>query len=398
MADTITPLKPLEKPRNVSIKEKTKEKKDQAYYGVLISHKYFQKLLKQKAHFRTKKLIKVNKETIKFRLYFFSVMTVNIKKQEIRGIYYDDKAGKFKTARYPYPDFLYRRGGVKKNKKTYHIFLRQCKRRNTIFLNPASLGNWDVYKRFQKVHSLKKYLQETILYKEPSDLYSMLKKHRIIYLKGKTGRKGQNVIRIEKVSAKKYRYRYYNVVTKKVETIQARSRKELIPFIESFYKGKTFMIQEAIPLLEINKRRVDLRAELQRDETGMITICGISARVGKAKSPVTTHAKAVTINELFTRLKLSSDKKAALLSDIEEFLYKIYQEAENHYGMFAEMGIDFALDQNDNIKFIECNSQSVKVSLYKAHGSQALEKSLSNVLQFADYLHKENTKKAAKAN
>ncbi|SDI00767.1 YheC/YheD family protein [Alteribacillus bidgolensis] len=387
----------LEDAKKLAVKKETAKNND--HFGVLVSPKNFKALSEQKPHFRTKKLIKINHKDARFKLYFFSVNSIDIQNQLITGIYYDISDGKWKKDIYPYPNFLYRRGGVsKKYKRRYRSFVHQCKKKDTCFLNPSSLGNWEVYNYFNRIGSLKKYLQETILYKEPDDLFNMLEKHRIVYLKGMTGRKAKNVTRIEQTSDQRYRFRYYNASDKKVQTITFKKQEEMLSFISNFYKGKQFMIQKAIDLLEINNRRIDLRAELQRTSTGSISICGISARLGRAKSPVTTHADAINMDGLFKFLKLSPAEEARLVIKMENFLYKVYRETENKYGTFAEMGIDFALDQDLNIKFIECNSQSAKVSLYKAHGDKALEQSLINVLLYAKSIQREKRAKMKKAN
>ncbi|SDH27069.1 YheC/D like ATP-grasp [Alteribacillus persepolensis] len=370
------------------------KKKKHDHFGVLVSAKNFHSLAEQKPHFRTKKLIQVNQKVARFHLYFFCVSSIDIDNQLIKGVYYDFSDSTWKTGFFPYPDFLYRRGGIgKKSKRRYRKFTQQCKKKRIYLLNPSSLGNWDVYHYFQSISSLKKHLQETVLYQYPDDLYDMVDKHRIVYLKGLTGRKAKNVIRIELGLDDRYRYRYYNAAQKKVETIVFKTKEDMIPYVQHFYKGKKFMIQKAIDLLEIDNRRIDLRAELQRNANGSISICGISARLGKSKSPVTTHADAMTLDELFKYLKLTTAEKEKLWIKIETFLSKVYRATENKFGTFAEMGIDFALDEDYNIKFIECNSQSAKVSLCKAHGDKALEQSLINVLLYAKSLQRQRLKK-----
>ncbi|MFB4163838.1 YheC/YheD family protein [Alteribacillus sp. JSM 102045] len=371
-------------------KDKTK-KKD--YFGVLVSPKTMRALSEQRPHFRTKTLIKMNKD-VGFNMFLFSINTIDIQNQLITGIYYDYSDGKWKKDIFPYPDFFYRRGGVaKKYKKRYKTFQYQLKKKKSSLLNPSPLGNWDVYNYFNKVISLEKHLQKSILYKDPDTLFDMLEKHRHIYLKGLIGRKGKNVVLLEQLPDNRYQFRYYNASQKKIQTVTFKKKEDTLKFINKFYKGKKFMIQEAIDLLKLNKRRIDLRAELQRTPYGTISICGISARLGKEKSPVTTHSDAMTLDELFKFLKLSETEQSKLYIKMENFLNKVYRETENKFGKFAEMGIDFALDQDYNIRFIECNSQSAKVSLHKAYGSKALEKSMLNVLLYAKSLSKRKATK-----
>lgn len=145
------------------------------------------------------------------------------------------------------------------------------------------------------------------------------------------------------------------------------------------------MIQEGIDLLEIDNRRVDLRAELQRKTTGEVQVTGVSARMSQENSPITTHANAIPLNDLFTKLKLTKKERVKVRKRIKRFLLKTYKETEYKYGEFVEIGIDFALTKDMQIRFIECNSQSAKVSLLKAYGEKKLQEAMANIILFAQY-------------
>lgn len=353
--------------------------------GVLVPNKHWRKLSKQRAHYRLKGLAEAN-EHIKFNLFFFSVNKVDVKNQKINGIYYDAKDDQWKKGVFPYPDILYRRGGAtRKYREQYRTFKKQCKKINTIFLNPSSFGNWDIYHYFNKVSDLEDYLQETLLYKKPSDLIDMVNRHRTIYLKGQKGRKGKNVLRVEKLQDNDYRYWFHNEGLETIESKEFTEVNNLVNEVQQFYKGREFMIQEAIDLLELDGKRVDLRAELQRNRQGDIQITCISARIGKTNSPITTLASASPIEDLFNRLTLSHNKQSEILYHIEKFLFLVYYKIEKKYGACAEMGIDFALTKDFQVRFIECNSQSTKVSLLKAYGEEALKQSFKELLLYAKY-------------
>ncbi|WP_183040918.1 YheC/YheD family protein [Salipaludibacillus neizhouensis] len=356
------------------------------HLGVLVSNRAWRALCKNKPHYRLKQLAKANANA-NLNLFFFTVNTVDKKKKLIKGYYFDFTDNSWKTAIFSYPATIYRRGGVcKKERKSYRTFVRQCNKKKTLFLNPSSLGNWDIYNYFSSVKPLKPYLLQTILYEDPEDLFYMMKKHKTIYLKGVTGRKGQNVVRVERLPDNQYQCKYYDHTKRKVHLLRYKKLDQIVPFIDKFYKGKKFMVQEAIDLLEVNHRRVDLRAELQRNKIGEIEISGVSARKSKKDSPITIHANAFPLDELFDLKKLSSEEKFKMKQQIENFLYTVYKKTEDKYGQFVEIGIDFALTKDFQIKFIECNSQSAKVSLLKAHGKNTLNKAMLNIVLYAKYL------------
>ncbi|MGJ9381561.1 YheC/YheD family protein [Salipaludibacillus sp. CF4.18] len=324
---------------------------------------------------------------VNLNMFFFTIANVDTQKKVVTGGYFDCINKVWKTDSFPYPDIIYRRGGVgKRDRKKYRTFIGQCNKKQTLFLNPTSLGNWDIYNYFSTVNPLKEYLLQTILYENRDDLFYMMKKHQIVYLKGVTGRKGQNVVRVERLPNNQYQCRYYDHTNRKIHSTRYKKMKEIIPFIEKFYKRKKFMIQEAIDLIEVNGRRVDLRAELQRNKIGEIEISGVSVRMSKKNSPITIHADAFPLDKLFEMKNVSSEHKLIIKQQIDNFLYMIYKETEVKYGKFVEIGIDFALTKDFQIRFIECNSQSAKVSLLKAFGIKRLNKAMSNILFYAKYL------------
>ncbi|MCE7791881.1 YheC/YheD family protein [Salipaludibacillus sp. CUR1] len=360
--------------------------KSHGYLGVLISNRAWRAIIKEKPHYRLQQLAEANKK-VNLKMYLFSIKQVDLKTQTIIGYYFDTKDDSWKIDMFPYPDVLYRRGGPpKRYKHDYTTFLNQCEKRETLYLNPSTLGNWEIYHYFGTVERLQPYLMETLLYKEPEDLFQMLEKHKTIYLKGVTGRKGQQVVRVETLPDYQYACKFFDHIKNNVNLTTYETMDDMLPFIQAFYKGKEFMVQEAIDLLEVKGRRLDLRAELQRNKKGEIEISGISARMSQKNSPITIHSQAFPLDELLDLLDIPLKRKSEIKKEIERFLIVVYEDTEKKYGKFAEIGIDFALTKNLQIKFIECNSQSAKVSLIKAYGEKTLNRALSNILFYARYL------------
>jgi len=352
----------------------------------LISNRAWRAITKGKTHYRLKQLAKANK-LVGLNMFFFSIKQVDIKTQSIVGYYYDFADESWQVKVFPYPDVLYRRGGPsKKFRSDYHTFQNQCHKKQVFFLNPTTLGNWEIYNYFSTVSHLKPYLMETFLYKEPEDLKYMLEKYQTVYLKGVTGRKGQQVVRVETLDDNRYVFKYFDQNKNSIQITYYESVEDMVPFLNHFYYGKKFMVQEAIDLIMLNDRRLDLRAELQRNAEGNIEISGICARMSMKNSPITIHSEALPLPKLFELLSLPSITKEGLTETIRNFLISVYEETEKKYGKFAEIGIDFALTRNLQIKFIECNSQSAKVSLIKAYGEKTLNHVLLNILSYAKYL------------
>ncbi|GAB7388720.1 hypothetical protein BSNK01_25580 [Bacillaceae bacterium] len=89
-----------------------------------------------------------------------------------------------------------------------------------------------------------------------------------------------------------------------------------------------------------------------------------------------------------------SDREIQRLTQMmHEFLFSIYEAIEQVYGNFGEIGIDFGLDRDGKLWFIEPNSKSAKVSLMKAYDAQTVRRAFLNPLNYAKYLYEQAKKK-----
>ncbi|WP_233254346.1 YheC/YheD family protein [Salipaludibacillus keqinensis] len=362
---------------------------DKEYFGVLISSRAWRAAIaKNEPHYRLKKLAEANQE-VDFNMYLFPVKNVDLKAQTIKALYFDPSDKTWKIAVFPYPDILYRRGGAsRKFKDHYKKFLKQCEERNTVILNPSPIENWQVYDYFTTKESLTSNLVETNLYEGKEDLFYMIKKYGSVNLMEAAGSNKKRVTRADANRGNRYTFYYFNPNKQKVESRNNLKLRELNRAIMDFYKGSEFMVQEGIDFLKLNGRQVDLRAELQKTSDGTINISGISARLSRDKSPITIQTDAFPIDELFELLKISPAGKQSLMQQINEFLISVYKNTEEQYGEFAELGIDFALTKDLQIKFIKCKSQSAKGSFAKAFGKEKLHPVMVNILSYSQEMLK----------
>lgn len=363
------------------------EENKSSYFGVLVSSKAWRTAIaRNEPHYRLKKLAEANQE-VQLNMYVFPVKNVDLKSQSIKGLYFDTLYKKWKTAVFPYPDVLYRRGGASnKYKDHYKKFLNQCEKRDTVILNPAPIENWEVYDYFSTKESLVTHLVETILYEGKEDLFYMIKKYGSVNFIETAGGHRKRITRADATGKNRYTFYYYNQDKEKVESLKNVKLRELNKAITDYYKAGEFIVQEGIDFLKLDGRQVDLRAELQKKHIGDIEISGISARLSRDKSPITIQTDAFPIDDLFEMLKISPAGKQALMQTINEFLINVYKNTEEQYGEFAELGIDFALTRDLQIKFIKCKSQSAKGSFARAFGKDKLHPVMLNILSYSKEL------------
>lgn len=358
--------------------------------GVFVLNKCLIRLLHQdydfRSYFRFHGLAQASIQT-NIPLYFFSILDVDMERHTILGTYYDLKKEKWRQRVFPFPDVLYDRrgGGGKLSKARANEIRRLLAELNIPKINSKSyFDKWDVFDHLQNHAAVRRRLPPTKLYTNDQYLLKFLNKHKTIYLKSLRGSRGLQVMRIEKLKRNKYSYSYFHE-----EPIvgAVRNEDDLLRIIHAFFDQRDFILQREIQVLTVNHCNVDFRAEVQRNGNGELEATAISARIALDKSPITTHSVAYPHDEfILNTLKYSEEEFFNLNNRIHDFLFTMYTALEEQYGSFGEIGIDFALDQSGKLWFIEANSKSAKVSLFKAYDTHTIEKAFRNPLEYARYM------------
>ncbi len=360
-------------------------KLNQPIVGVLTRKKRINLILKQDPPLNLERIQKANEEA-NLILYFFSYEDIDTNKKVIMGTYFNKEKWIWERKSYNYPDFVYKRCGVsEKYNKIFEKFYQQLKELSKEPLNYyIRFNKWEVIQHISSNKNLLPYLPPTYLYSNPKNFKKIINSTDTVYLKALHGGRGRKVIRVRKLATGEYEYKHSLINNLNIG--RTRSFKGLMKKVLQFYENKDFIIQKAIDLIRIDNRLVDMRAEIQRESNGEITVTAISLRVGKAKSPITTHEKSYNFEYFFSNFMNYSDKKIYELKNrINCFLKKIYKCIEEKYGPSAEIGIDIGLDKNNRLWFIECNSRSMKTSFFNTCDESTINKSFINLLEYAKF-------------
>lgn len=357
--------------------------------GVLSRNITIKKLLKQKP-VPNLPIREVADNTADTMMYYFSIKDIDLRKRRIQGVYYNKQKNMWEKREFQYPDFLYQRcTGTKRNKELFKSFEKDLKELGIETLNyPKNFNKWEVHKHLSKDQDILPYLPLTTPYHSPLDLKNMLAYTDKVYLKGFEGGRGRKVICVTKLPDKGYEYKYF---IDRLYVCKVNDFNNLVQGLLAFYKGKDFLVQEAIDLIQIGNRLVDMRAEVQRGKNGELTVVAIPVRVGQNNSPITAHADAYPFQHFFKNMMNCSETEIEIKENqVTQFVKSVYKSLENAYGPSVEIGIDLGLDQNGRIWFIECNSRSMKVSLRKAYDENTLKRASLNILEYAQFRYSQH--------
>jgi hypothetical protein len=318
---------------------------------------------------------------------FFSIKNVDLKKQTISGTYYNETTGQWEVKEFPFPDVIYNRraeGRTPKIKK----FRDTAASMGIKSINPVNdFNKWELYCQLKSVPAMEGCLPHTVLYARESDIKEMLAQYNTIYLKPAVGRYSRKVVRVRLLPDQRIEYSYFDDRTR-LEI--AENWKQFAAFYQSFFKDRTFIVQEAIDVIRHNGQNIDFRAELQRNGQGNLEIVAISARMAAPDSPVTTTRAGTEVykfTDFFKNMRNCSDRELNKLSRrVSDFLSKVYLNVEIIFGLFGDMGIDFALDQKLDLWLIECNAKSAKVALFMSYEQPAIHRSFLNPLEYAKFI------------
>lgn len=214
----------------------------------------------------------------------------------------------------------------------------------------TAIGNKHrVYKYLSTDKKLKNYQPLTVRFSK-GNLENMMKKYSNLYVKPTVGSQGRGIY---KITRKDQRYK-----------LRSTSQSNLYSDLSTLYQRlakvkKNMIIQQGIKLELVEGRPYDIRAMVQRKPKSKWTCTGIFTKVGSPNKIVTNYAqggKLKTLDNVFNKMNLSSDKKESRKSHLN----KVALDAANFLnskrsGMF-EMGIDFAYDRKGKLWILEVNS------------------------------------------
>lgn len=352
--------------------------------GILIKNNHLLRILKMQRPILKYQFINAASKRVQATLYFFSLESIDGKKKLVNGVFYNDKRMKWEEAQFPYPQVIYKTYGSKRGSVA-------TKKLKTLLANEGIINinllycfdKWDLHQLLYRDRGIKKHLPATRLYTGPESLRDMLNEGNPLYLKDINSGKGRGIFRIERLSQGGYSFSYFinNLYSGRIKSFNG-----LINKINSFYMNKPFIMQAAIKLLEVNDKKIDIRAELQRDGNNRIVMAGLVIRVGNQFSPITTHGTCYEFDSFLKgTLNYSNSQINKIRRQIISVTKKIYLAIENAYGSTSELSIDLGLDIKGNLWFIESNAYSGKVSYFKIYSDKDLIESFVKILEYSNY-------------
>lgn len=297
--------------------------------------------------------------------YFFTADQINDNggHMAVEGWIYNEG---WQKAIMPAPDVVSNRLTSRKleNRPSVQHFLKEVKSQHkTAVFNEKFLDKHEVFDALKKDEALAQYLPESHLLRGLPMLKSMCLRYSRVFLKPVRGSLGKGIIRITRMEGDQYQAQFATT---------AGARRQMFANINKLYsalsvKMKTvrFQVQQGLQLIEIQKRPVDFRALVQKNNAGKWAITSIVARTAGNHHFVSNLARGGTLSTVSEAVAKSNLQTGVSRQDAVVRLRQaalaiargIDLNIEEHFG---ELGIDLAMDTSGHVWLLEVNSKPSK--------------------------------------
>ncbi|KAB2954201.1 YheC/YheD family protein [Heliorestis acidaminivorans] len=291
----------------------------------------------------------------------FAVQDISWEEKTVEAVYL--QSGTWVRKIFPLPKVLYNR--ILKRSMENHPEVVEGKEKfeklGVTLFNPCYLDKWETHKHLMENEEAKAILPETILINEPEEIWPLLTKYRLIYLKPIHGTHGYGIYRIGIRSTGGYYFQSRNksnfgpVLSK--ETIEVKVKRLLD-------KAK-YVAQQGLRLATVRRAPFDIRLLVQKDGKSNWQITKAFGRVaapGRFTSNLSQGGTAMGIrNTLAASTAGRKRKRTLLIKEMRRWGIKLPLLLEEGSGKnFGELGLDLAVDRNGKVWLLEINSKPRK--------------------------------------
>lgn len=321
-------------------------------------------------------------ENIKGLFVITAANGINIKKQTIRGYYYNpvskNSRAKWLKGIFPYPDVLYQRRRL--NKKAYKDIVAKTGER---MINSYLFNKQEMWDNISKDVSSRQYLPYTEHFQSWEQIKQLLIDYPNLYLKPIDGSHGNGIIRIEKTGNDTVTF-----INRNLKKTYIKNEKEAQEFLKEMVR-KPYLIQQGVQAKH-NGNHLDFRAYLQKNNLSDWQVQGIIARVAQKDSIVTNLAfveKLLMWDDACEQVfKIDPIEAHILFKQVEQACITVCGAIDKFLGTFGDVAVDLIIDENFNIFILEINKAYTVKSLKLLNQHELLHTLLTTPLKYAKLL------------
>ncbi|WP_018131685.1 YheC/YheD family endospore coat-associated protein [Effusibacillus pohliae] len=270
---------------------------------------------------------------------------------------------------------------LKKGGKQIYSFIA---RDGTILYNRIMrFDKWEVHRHLVQNPQTAQYIPDTERLRSDRQILSWLRKYQTVYLKPRSGSLGWGVVRLRLSDA--------GLIVSR--TVAGCSRHHTVPLetiagIRHKIGKRPYLIQEAIPLIQLDEQPIDFRVTVQKGEKGEWTISGAVAKIGVPNAHATNlavGARAAEAKQVLDSV-FSKSEAAEVYRDLKKASLRIARQMEQIGPEIADLGLDLAVTEDGKVKFIEANGRDLRIAFHKANQRQMWRNTFYTPILYGAYL------------
>ncbi|XMB87155.1 YheC/YheD family protein [Mycoplasmatota bacterium WC44] len=283
----------------------------------------------------------------------FKTCSIDWDNKSIYGLYYNHKDNQWSYGKFPFPSVIYRRAF----KATQNITDKLYKMTNGKIFNANRYSKWDMYNILKENRKLKKYLPETEALVSMESFKKFINEHNDVILKPVGLSRGRGICIIKKLGEELMEIHDYG--DGRNSTQATFTKEDIISYVkESGFINKDYIMQPFLNFARINGLPWDIRIVMQKGADFRWKCNGIECRIAGVSNLITNISRGGRAVSISKALKLSFGpkiKSSKVKKEIIKICKGIAENMDSEREIFAELGIDIAIDQEQNFWIIESN-------------------------------------------
>lgn len=313
--------------------------------------------------------------------FVFTPRDIDWRRNRIHGYYSGGSEKRWRPRWYPFPDVYYNRFFSKSSTDTRDIMKRFRGYGVQTFNTPIG-SKWAVHSYLSHKEDIRRHLPDTHRLLSAQVLQAMLDKYREVYIKPGEGHLGRGIMRVSKKPGG-----YLLKSSGNVNGVAYRSLAGVVRALQRNGKLEKFLVQQSIGVAG-GDQHFDSRVLVQKDRQNQWQITGLAARVGGSGQITTnlhTGGHAEGINRTLAQRGFDRTEIAAVRAEISRLALDIAGALEEYSPALGDLGLDFIVDKDGQVWFLEANPRAGRRSVEKM-GREAQKLTVLRPMEYACYL------------
>ncbi|MCR8643693.1 YheC/YheD family protein [Paenibacillus sp. N1-5-1-14] len=317
----------------------------------------------------------------------FTPLEYSAARREIHAYVYDIEDEIWTRKWVPIPSLIYDR--CRYHGADKYRMLRAFRNRHKLNYMAKPLTNkWALHQVMSEDPLIGTMLPNTKQYTTNAALLNFLRKHKVIYLKPKSGTGGRGIVRLQLKEDNTCVIEGRNA-NRTIMTPQRIALKDIASKLTPWKIDERYLIQQGIDLSLPNGRVHDYRLLIQKDGEGYWDITGVAGRIGPQRS-ITSNlhggGTAISMDKLLEQRFNSRKKISEIVENVNELGYQTAYFLEERYGQLCELGLDIAIDPDGGVWLLEVNPKPSREVFSKIGETKTYRKAIKRPLEYAKML------------